>query len=120
MLNVAANCDLGKKNSYMTKYVTLFNTRRLIDSSYLVGRIHTVQVKIKLVIILSHSKNNSEVTTELYCNLKQFFFLAFLAELLLSLLLFPCSRLPFAAGHKFFIDSLPKGPQLSFFRNALI
>ena len=83
----------------MTKYVTLFNTRRLIDSSYLVGGIHTVQVKIKSVIILS---------------------LAFLAELLLSLLLFPCSRLPFAAGHKFFIDSLPKGPQLSFFRNALI
>ena len=31
-------------------YVTLFNTRRLIDSSYLVGGIRTVQVKIKSVI----------------------------------------------------------------------
>ena len=30
--------------------MTLFNTRRLIDSSYLVGGIHTVQVKIKSVI----------------------------------------------------------------------
>ena len=41
VLNVSANYDLGKK-------VTLFNTRRLIDSSYLV--VHTVQVKIKSVI----------------------------------------------------------------------
>ena len=60
-------------------YVTLFNTRRLIDSSYLVGKLHTVQVKIKSVIILSHSKNNSEVTTELYCNLKQLIFSCFLS-----------------------------------------
>ena len=41
-----------------------------MDSSYLVGGIHRVQVEIKSVIILSHSKNNSEVTTELYCDLK--------------------------------------------------
>ena len=45
----------------MTKYDILFNTRRLIYSSYLVGGIHT------------HSKNNAEVSTELYCNLKQLF-----------------------------------------------
>ena len=32
-------------------YVTLFNTRSLIDSSYLVGGIRTVQVKIKSVIV---------------------------------------------------------------------
>ena len=33
----------------------------------------TVQVKIKSVITLSHLKTDSEVTTELYCNLKQLF-----------------------------------------------
>ena len=53
--------------------MTHFNTTRLIDSSYLVGGIHTVQVKIKSVIIFFHSKNNLEMTTELYCNLKQLF-----------------------------------------------
>ena len=36
--------------------MTLFNARRLIDSSYLVGGIHTVQVKIKAVIVVSHWK----------------------------------------------------------------
>ena len=51
----------------------LFNTRRFIDSTYLVGGIYILQVKIKSVINLSYSKNNSEVTTELYCNLKQLF-----------------------------------------------
>ena len=65
---MTANYDLGKKISCM--YVTLFNTRRLIDSSYLVAGIHTIQVKI-INQSLSHSKNNLEMTTELYCNLKQ-------------------------------------------------
>ena len=45
---MTANYDLGKKNSQITKYVTLFNTRRLIDSSYLVGKLHTVQYKLRL------------------------------------------------------------------------
>ena len=30
--------------------MTLFNTRHLIDSSYLVGKLYTLQVKIKSVI----------------------------------------------------------------------
>lgn len=42
--------------------MTLFNTRRLIDRSYLVGGIHTD--KSKLNNSLSHSKNNSKVTTK--------------------------------------------------------
>ena len=90
--------------------MTLFNTSRLIDSFNLVGGIHTVQVKTKSVI-LSHSKNNSEMTTELYFNLKQLFS-CFLAELQLSTSLSPLF-LPLAAGFSFLIlDSLPKRRQL--------
>ena len=63
------------------KYVALFNTRRFTDNSYLVGGIHTLQVKLNQP--LSHSKINLEMTTKLYCNL-QSYFLAFLAELQLS------------------------------------
>ena len=48
VLNVTANYDFREEKFV---YVTLFNTRRLIDSSYLVGGIHTVQVKIKSVIV---------------------------------------------------------------------
>ena len=33
----------------------------------------TVQVRIKSAIIFFHPKNNSELITELYCNLKQLF-----------------------------------------------
>ena len=102
----------------MTKYVTLFNTRRLIDSSYLVGGIHTVQGKIKSVVILSHSKNNSEVGTELYCNLKQLF--SCFLNLTTAFLTVTPLLLTFAAGHKFCIDSLPKRPQLSFFLSQCV
>ena len=87
-----------------------FNTRRLIDDSYLVGGIHRVQVKIKSIII--YSRNNSEVTSDLYCNLKQLFY-CFLSWTTAFNAVIPLV-LPFAAGHKFFIDSLPKRPQLSF------
>ena len=48
VLNVTANYDFREEKFV---YVTLFNTRRLIDSSYLVGGIRTVQVKIKSVIV---------------------------------------------------------------------
>ena len=48
VLNVTANYDFREEKFL---YVTLFNTRRLIDSSYLVGGIRTVQVKIKSVIV---------------------------------------------------------------------
>ena len=48
VLNVTANYDFREEKLL---YVTLFNTRRLIDSSYLVGVIRTVQVKIKSVIV---------------------------------------------------------------------
>ena len=99
MLNVTANYDLGEKNSSITNYVTLLNTRRLIDSSYLVAGICTVQVKLNQS--LSHSKKNL------------FFVLAFLAELQLSPLLFPCCRF-------FFLDSWPKCPQLSIFLSQCV
>ena len=51
--------------------MALFNTRRFSDNSYLVGGIHTLQVKLNQP--LSHSKINLEMTTKLYCNLKQLF-----------------------------------------------
>ena len=50
VLKVTTNYNFGKKNPLITKYVTLCNTRRLIDSSYLVGRIHTIQFGCHLQI----------------------------------------------------------------------
>ena len=54
----------------------------------------------------------------MYCSVKQLVS-CFLDEILLSLFVVPL-LLPFAAGHKFFIDSLPKRPQVSFFLSQCV
>ena len=46
--------------------MTLFNTRRLIDSSYLVGGIHTVQVEpaSKVVVVRDSDEGGQDVDFE--------------------------------------------------------
>ena len=65
-----AECDSKlrfREEKFM--YVTLFNTRRFIDNSYLVDGI--VTGKLELNQSLSHSKNN--LGGKLHCYLKQLF-----------------------------------------------